>query len=87
MAKDKKAGMSAAEAAVSAREKVEATKTEAAKAEATEKVGKSVVAEGRSVTSLRGLLGPGTVVSPEDFAGGRDALKALVDNGAVVVAK
>lgn len=42
------------------------------------------VAPGRSVTSLRGLLGPGTVVSARDFACGEESLQALIDCGAVV---
>ena len=40
-----------------------------------------VVAEGRSVTSKRGILGPGTEVRPEHFAGGEEAVKRLLKAG------
>lgn len=41
------------------------------------------VAKGKSLTSKRGLLGPGAEVSARDFGGGQERLDALVDAGAV----
>ncbi len=43
------------------------------------------VAAGRSVTSMRGILGPGAVVQARDFGDdGEASLAALVANGCVV---
>lgn len=42
------------------------------------------VAKGRSCTSLRGILGPGTVVEPKDFRGGEQSLADMVRLGVVV---
>jgi hypothetical protein len=45
--------------------------------------GDYVVAEGRSITSQRGILGPGETVSPKDF-GGQERLDELVKAGTLV---
>lgn len=42
------------------------------------------VAPGKALTSLRGILGPGTVVFARDFAGGEPNLEELVTKGHVV---
>lgn len=42
------------------------------------------VAPGKALTSLRGILGPGTVVSASDFAGGQANLEELVAKGHLV---
>lgn len=46
--------------------------------------GEYVVAEGKSVTSQRGILGPGTTVSPKDFAAGQEGLDAHLAAGTLV---
>ena len=43
-----------------------------------------VVAKGKSVTSLRGILGPETEVSAKDFPGGEERLRELAEKGVVV---
>lgn len=44
-----------------------------------------VVAPGRSVTSRRGILGPGSEVVPDDFAGdGQSVIKRLLSRGVFV---
>jgi hypothetical protein len=45
--------------------------------------GPFVVAEGRSTTSKRGILGPGTEVSPNDFMEGEKSLRVLYNCGCV----
>jgi hypothetical protein len=42
------------------------------------------VAEGHSLTSKRGILGPGTVLKPGLFQGGIENLERLVKKGHVV---
>lgn len=42
-----------------------------------------VIAPGRAVTSLRGILGPGVVTTARDYAGGADTLASLVRAGTV----
>ena len=42
------------------------------------------VAEGKAITSMRGVLGEGEPVQASDFPGGEDSLKALVKSGSVV---
>ena len=42
------------------------------------------VAEGHSVTSQRGILGPGTTVSARDFSGGDERLNELAKSGTLV---
>lgn len=42
------------------------------------------VAPGKALTSLRGILGPGTVVSASDFAGGQANLEELLAKGHLV---
>jgi len=42
------------------------------------------VAEGKSVTSLRGIRGPGVTVTAEDFPGGQETLDAIVARGDAV---
>jgi hypothetical protein len=46
--------------------------------------GDYVVAEGRSLTSKRGILGPGATVSERDFSGGQGALDEHVKGGTLV---
>lgn len=41
------------------------------------------VAQGRSVTTLRGIIGEGQEVSARDFAGGAENLRTLVESGVV----
>jgi len=43
-----------------------------------------VIAEGKALTTKRGILGPGEPIVPEDLAGGEEAFEALVENGYVV---
>ena len=43
-----------------------------------------VVAQGRSVTSRLGVLGPGTAAPPELFNGGADTVAELAANGVLV---
>lgn len=43
-----------------------------------------VVADGKSITSLKGIIGAGGIVKPEYFSTGKDALDELVKSGAVV---
>lgn len=42
------------------------------------------VAFGKSITSLRGILSEGDVVSPRDFSGGKDTFDKLVEGGYIV---
>lgn len=42
------------------------------------------VAEGRSITSRRNILGPGTVVTEKDFRNGKEAIAAGLKNGTLV---
>lgn len=44
------------------------------------------VAKGKSVSSRRGILGPGDEVSARDFAAGAERLDELVDAGVLVKA-
>lgn len=46
--------------------------------------GDLAVAPETSLTSLRGILGPGTVVTADDFSGGQEALDSLLKAGLVV---
>lgn len=43
-----------------------------------------VIAPGTSLTSARGILGPGTKVSAKDFTGGKKTLDDLIKNKSVV---
>jgi hypothetical protein len=43
------------------------------------------VTEGRSVTTKRGIIGPGGSIRASDLSGGESSLRALVKNGAVKV--
>lgn len=45
------------------------------------KVAHYVIAKGKALTSLRGLLGEGEKVAAKDFHGGQDAIKRLLDGG------
>lgn len=54
-----------------------------AKAAAKEATGPKV-AEGRALTSKRGILGPGTVVTEKDFRNGKEAIAAGLKNGILV---
>ena len=40
-----------------------------------------VIAKGKSVTSLKGILGEGETVTPEHFKGGQETFDNLKDNG------
>ena len=42
-----------------------------------------VIAKGKSLTSLRGLLGEGERVTAKDFHGGQDRINDLVDAGSI----
>lgn len=42
------------------------------------------VAPGRSITSKRGILGPGTVLTPRVFHGGEEDMRRLIVKGYVV---
>jgi len=42
------------------------------------------IAKGKSLTSKRGILGPGKEVKAEDLAGGKDAIAAFVKSGHIV---
>lgn len=42
-----------------------------------------VVAEGRSVTTKRGIIGPGKSIRASDLSGGESSLQLLIKNGAV----
>lgn len=46
--------------------------------------GEVAVAPGKSITSLRGVLGPGTVVSPKDFMHGQETIDHLLTRGTLV---
>jgi hypothetical protein len=48
------------------------------------KAGVFRVADGKSVTTQRGMCHGGDVVRPRDFAGGQKTLDALVSKGTVV---
>lgn len=39
------------------------------------------VAIGKSLTSLRGIISEGEVVTPLDFAGGQETFNMLIENG------
>ncbi len=41
------------------------------------------VGKARSVTSLRGIIGPGEAVSPEDFFGGKETMADLEKRGVI----
>lgn len=43
-----------------------------------------VIAPGISLTSLRGVLGPGTAVTAADFSGGQQTIDDLLANGSLV---
>ena len=43
-----------------------------------------MVAEGKSVTSLKGIRAPGTPVEAKHFPGGQDTLNDLINRGLVV---
>lgn len=64
-----------------AREEVAAKQEDANKAEATSGY---FVAEGRSITTKRGTLGPGEHVEERDFAAGQERLDELVKAGTLV---
>ena len=58
-----------------------------AQAEADAKASKGdeyLVADGKSVTSLKGIRGPGTPVEAKHFPGGQETLDDLIDRGLVV---
>ena len=40
-----------------------------------------VIAKGKSITSLKGILGEGETVTPEHFKGGKETFDNLKDNG------
>lgn len=46
--------------------------------------GALIVAEGKSITSQRGILGPGTAVSEKDVSGGKERLDELAKAGTLV---
>ncbi len=43
-----------------------------------------VIAEGKSLTTKRGILGPGEEIKPQDLAGGEETLMDLYSKGYVV---
>ncbi|MEG1884833.1 MAG: hypothetical protein RR182_00995 [Alistipes sp.] len=43
-----------------------------------------VVAPGKCITSLRGILVPGDVAEAEHFAGGQETFDTLIENGTLV---
>ncbi len=45
-----------------------------------------VISEGKSLTTKRGILGPGDGIVPGDLAGGEEALEYFVSTGHVVKA-
>ena len=49
-----------------------------------EEEGDYVIAPGQSITSSRGILGPGTKVSAKDFVGGQKTLDELIKRKSVV---
>jgi len=53
----------------------------AAKAEADAAAKRPVIAEGKSLTSLKGILGEGTPVTPEHFPGGQETFDNLKKSG------
>ena len=69
-----------------AREKEEKEAAELAEKEAAAKRG-NFIEEGKSVTSGRGILGPGERVTAKDFSGGEAVLKNLIDKKVVRVVK
>ena len=60
-----------------------AQKKEAVAAAAKEKSGPKI-APGKSVTSRRGILGPGTIVTPKDFARGQNQIDTFIESGHIV---
>lgn len=44
------------------------------------------IAPGHTVTTLRGTLGAGAIISARDLAGGKETFDALIESKAVVVA-
>ena len=44
-----------------------------------------VVAEGKSITTKRGILADGEPITPEDLAGGEEAFGQLAEAGYIVV--
>lgn len=97
MARKKKADIEAAEAlaekeqaeAVAAQEKAEKEQAEAAEAAAKVEEMKAEaeysVAPGCSLTSKRGILGPGVVVTEKDFQAGIETIRNLVKTKHVVL--
>jgi FKBP-type peptidyl-prolyl cis-trans isomerase len=71
------------EAAAKAEEEAAAKAEEeaAAKAEEEAAAGGHVIAKGKSLTSLIGILSEGAPVSPENFAGGQATFDRLKDRG------
>ena len=63
--------------------KVEEPKVEEPKPAAAEPTNVHRVAEGKSITSKRGVLGPGDEVRPEYFVGGESVLADLIEKGLV----
>jgi translation initiation factor 4G len=63
--------------------KVEEPKVEEPKPAAAEPTNVHRVAEGKSITSKRGVLGPGDEVRPEYFVGGESVLDDLIEKGLV----
>jgi len=49
------------------------------------KIDEHRVTEGRSVTTKRGIIGPGGSIRASDLSGGESSLQGLVKNGAVKV--
>lgn len=41
------------------------------------------VVDGKSITSFRGVIGPGSPVSARDLSGGQAALETLIESGIV----
>ena len=85
IAAEEEAAAQAAKEAADAEAKALAAQAEADAAKvAASKTKQFRIATGKAVTSLRGILADGAIVSASDFIGGKDTLDALKKSGHVV---
>lgn len=70
-----------AEADAAAKAQAEADAAQQSNDEPTEQV--YVVVEGQSITSKKGVLGPGAEVKAEYFAGGEEIIESLLERGLI----
>ncbi len=61
-----------------------AAEAAAAEAAAADEPREYKIAQGKSVTSKKGVLGPGAIVKPEYFSLGQETIDSLIDKGYIV---